>query len=76
MLVLTVDITAAAIERALRDGAQNFIAKPFNETEVLLRAQNLLENRFMYTTRRSSIVLAREGRRQCTCRAHPPADRW
>jgi FixJ family two-component response regulator len=39
--VLTVDITAAAIERALRDGAQDFVAKPFNETEVLLSVQNL-----------------------------------
>jgi DNA-binding response OmpR family regulator len=43
VLILTKDITAAALVRALRGGAQDFVSKPFNETEVQLRVQNLLE---------------------------------
>jgi putative two-component system response regulator len=47
VLILTKDITAAALVRALRGGAQGFVSKPFNETEVLLRVQNLLERVFL-----------------------------
>lgn len=64
VLIVSVDITEAAAEGALRGGAQDCVSKPFNEAEVLLRVQNLLETRFMYTTLRSSTVLAREGTRE------------
>jgi signal transduction histidine kinase len=56
VLVLTADTTAAASERALGAGAQDFVTKPFNNSEVLLRARNLLQTRFLYTSLRSSIV--------------------
>jgi signal transduction histidine kinase len=56
VLVLTADTTAAASQRALGAGAQDFVTKPFNNSEVLLRARNLLDTRFLYTSLRSSIV--------------------
>lgn len=46
ILVLTADITATAKHRALKEGAKDFLTKPLDETEVLLRINNLLENRF------------------------------
>jgi signal transduction histidine kinase len=56
VLVLTADTTATASERALSAGAQDFVTKPFNNSEVVLRARNLLHTRFLYTSLRSSIV--------------------
>ncbi len=56
VLVLTADTTATASERALSAGAQDFVTKPFNNSEVVLRSRNLLETRFLYTSLRSSIV--------------------
>jgi putative two-component system response regulator len=47
ILVLTADITPAARERALSSGARDFVTKPFDMTEVLLRIKNLLEVRFL-----------------------------
>jgi putative two-component system response regulator len=47
ILVLTADITPAAKERALSSGARDFLTKPFDMTEVLLRIKNLLEVRFL-----------------------------
>jgi putative two-component system response regulator len=47
ILVLTADITPAAKERALSSGARDFVTKPFDRTEVLLRIKNLLEVRFL-----------------------------
>jgi putative two-component system response regulator len=46
ILVLTADITTAAKHRALKEGARDFLTKPLDEIEVLLRIKNLLENRF------------------------------
>lgn len=48
VLVLSADITAEAKRRALASGAKDFIAKPFDAMEVLLRIRNLLETRFVY----------------------------
>jgi putative two-component system response regulator len=48
ILVLTADISAEAKQRALAMGAKDFLAKPFESTEVLLRIRNLLEARFLY----------------------------
>jgi CheY-like chemotaxis protein len=47
-LVLTADIAPEAKEKALRVGAKDFLTKPFDVTEVLLRIMNLLETRFLY----------------------------
>jgi len=48
ILVLTADVTSDAKERSLSDGAQDFLTKPFDVTEVLLRVGNLLETRFLH----------------------------
>src|ERR671919_300952 len=43
VLVLTADVTPAARERALSLGAKDFLTKPFDRTEVVLRVNNLLD---------------------------------
>ncbi len=48
VLVLTADVTAEAKQRALAAGAKDFLTKPFDRTEVLLRIKNLLDTRFLY----------------------------
>ncbi|MHB1223965.1 MAG: sensor histidine kinase [Gemmatimonadaceae bacterium] len=48
VLVLTADVTTAARERALALGAHDFLTKPFDAVEVLLRVENLLETRLLY----------------------------
>ncbi len=48
ILVLTADITAEAKQRALSMGAKDFLSKPFDVTEVLLRIKNLLETRSLH----------------------------
>jgi PAS domain S-box-containing protein len=48
VLVLTVDLTAESKRRALAAGAKDFLAKPLDAIEVLLRVKNLLETRFLY----------------------------
>ena len=48
ILVLTADISTAIKQQALACGAKDFLAKPFDVTEVLLRISNLLETRFLH----------------------------
>jgi diguanylate cyclase (GGDEF)-like protein len=48
ILVLTADITAQAKQQALSDGASDFLVKPFDNTEVLLRIRNLLHTRRLH----------------------------
>jgi putative two-component system response regulator len=48
ILVLTADITLEAKQRALAAGAKDFVTKPFDPIEVLLRLKNLLETRFLH----------------------------
>jgi putative two-component system response regulator len=48
ILVLTADILPAAKQTALSIGAKDFLTKPFDTTEVLLRIHNLLETRCLY----------------------------
>ena len=57
VLVITADTTASASERALGEGAQDFVTKPFSNSEVVLRVRNLLETRFLYAALRSSTTL-------------------
>ncbi|HXG39780.1 MAG TPA: EAL domain-containing protein [Candidatus Limnocylindrales bacterium] len=48
VLVLTADGDPDSRRRALRLGATDFVAKPFDVDEVLLRCENLLETRRLY----------------------------
>ena len=48
LLVLTADITPETKKRAFLAGAQDFITKPLDHAEVVLRMRNLLENRFLH----------------------------
>jgi EAL domain-containing protein (putative c-di-GMP-specific phosphodiesterase class I) len=48
VLVLTGDATCETKERALRAGANDFVTKPFDRTEVILRARNLLQTRALH----------------------------
>jgi putative two-component system response regulator len=49
VLVLTGDDSAEAKRSALSLGARDFLSKPFDAQEALLRIRNLLETRFLYT---------------------------
>ena len=48
VMVLTADITPQALQKALSAGARDFLTKPFDQTELLLRVRNLLETRHLY----------------------------
>jgi CheY-like chemotaxis protein len=45
VLVLTADATRAAVERAIREGAQDVVTKPFENAELVVRIRNLLQTR-------------------------------
>ena len=48
ILVLTADVTAEAKRKALKDGAKDFLTKPFDLIEVDLRIKNLLKTRYLH----------------------------
>jgi putative two-component system response regulator len=48
VLVLTGDSSSEAKRAALSLGARDFLCKPFDTTEALLRIRNLLETRFLH----------------------------
>jgi putative two-component system response regulator len=48
ILVLTGDESSEIKSRALSTGATDFLTKPFDKTEVLLRMKNLLETRKLH----------------------------
>lgn len=48
VIILTADITPETRQRALSQGAQDFLTKPFEHSEVLMRIRNLLENRMLH----------------------------
>jgi putative two-component system response regulator len=48
ILVLTADVTPEAKRRALAEGALDFLTKPFDAMEVLLRIKNLLRTRSLH----------------------------
>jgi len=55
VLVLTADATTGARDRALAHGARDFLTKPLDITEVVLRIANLLETRQLYAARREVV---------------------
>jgi EAL domain-containing protein (putative c-di-GMP-specific phosphodiesterase class I)/DNA-binding response OmpR family regulator len=48
VLVLTADATRGSRDQALSSGAHDYLTKPFDPTEVLLRVRNLLETRRLH----------------------------
>lgn len=48
VLVVTADLSVEVRQRALRAGARDFLNKPFDAVEALLRIRNLLVTRFLY----------------------------
>ncbi|MEA2613431.1 MAG: hypothetical protein QOI52_1390 [Chloroflexota bacterium] len=48
ILVLTADATRASRDQALSSGAHDYLTKPFDPAEVLLRVRNLLETRRLH----------------------------
>jgi putative two-component system response regulator len=48
VLMITADDSADVKRRALALGAKDFVGKPFDSGEVLLRIRNLLETHFLY----------------------------
>jgi signal transduction histidine kinase len=48
ILVLTADLAGETTRRALLAGAQDFLTKPFDHHEVVLRIRNLLRTRFLH----------------------------
>lgn len=49
VLVLTADVTTGARNGALGQGARDFLTKPLDNVEVVLRVANLLETRLLYS---------------------------
>src|SRR5262249_53463957 len=47
-LILTADSSDRARKEALSLGAKDFVTKPFDQMEVVLRSYNLLETRFLH----------------------------
>ena len=48
ILILTADIAPETKRRALESGAKDFLTKPFDPIEVILRIRNLLETRLLH----------------------------
>lgn len=66
ILVLTGDLAPAIKRRALAGGAKDFLTKPFDVTEVLLRIGNLLQTRFLHLENQRQNRILEERVRQRT----------
>jgi CheY-like chemotaxis protein len=66
VMVLTADITETAKRRALSLGANDFLTKPFDRTECVLRISNLLTTRRLHRQIASYNVLLEERVRERT----------
>ncbi len=66
VLVLTADVTTEAKQDALRLGAADFVSKPFNPVEIILRIQNLLRSRFLQQQIRNQKKLLEQRVRERT----------
>ncbi|WP_229505358.1 hypothetical protein [Massilia mucilaginosa] len=63
-MVLSADVTQEARRRALSLGAKDFLTKPFDLIETMLRICNLLETSLLYK------------RLQALTASEPPLQRW
>ncbi|HEX9839548.1 MAG TPA: HD domain-containing phosphohydrolase [Anaerolineales bacterium] len=66
ILVLTADITPEAKRQALAEGATDFLTKPFDQTEVLLRIRNLLRTRALHLQLQDQNLLLEQKVRERT----------
>lgn len=61
VIVLTGDVSSEARDEALAAGAKDFVTKPFDHTEVVLRVENLIQTRILYDrVRRHNAELRNE----------------
>lgn len=60
ILVLTADVSPEAKRRALSGGAKDFLIKPLDAVEVVLRIRNLLETRLLHMQLRNQNQLLEE----------------
>ncbi len=60
ILVLTADVTSEAKEKALSGGAHDFLTKPLDATEVVLRIHNLLQTRALHLALHGEKVVLEE----------------
>ncbi len=61
VVVLTADTTREAVHRALRLGARDFLTKPIDTLELLLRVRGMLETQELYDRlRHQNVVLQTE----------------
>ena len=62
VLMLTGDVATETRNRALMRGAQDFLTKPIDAVEALLRIANLLQTRELYSNLRRSMSAGRDRR--------------
>jgi len=55
VLVLTADVSRESKRAALEAGASDFLTKPFEQIELLLRVRNLLEMRCLHADLRRRL---------------------
>ncbi len=67
ILVLTADVTSQTRRRALASGANDFLTKPFEHEEVMLRCKNLLATRDLHLALQDQNAVLEESVRQRTC---------
>src|SRR5688500_14205476 len=60
VLVLTGDSTIRSRDSALAAGAKDFITKPYESSEILLRIRNLIETRLLYAELQRQNALLQE----------------
>ena len=70
VLMLTGENNAETRSRALATGASDFLGKPIDYTEVMLRIRNLLQTRFLH--RQAQDIQARLDALSPEKAAHPP----
>jgi signal transduction histidine kinase len=75
VLVLTADVTAKTKHRALAAGAKDFLTKPLDQSEVLLRIRNLLEHRFLHIQLQNQNILLEEQVHERTAQLENTLDR-
>jgi signal transduction histidine kinase len=66
IVVLTADITPQTKKRALTAGASDFLTKPFDQVEVLLRVESLLQTRLLHRVIRTQDATREESVRHRT----------